>query len=66
MAVDIGGMRKQYPGASSSFDVSDLSAREPMGQFKAWFEAASNCKGVEEPNAMCLATADAQGMPSAR
>ncbi len=66
MAVDVGGMRKAYPGRSAAFDVADLVSKEPLGQFRAWFEAASACDEVDEPNAVCLATADDKGVPSAR
>ena len=40
-------------------------AGDPISQFSAWFEQALN-GGDNEPNAMTLATADAQGRPSAR
>jgi pyridoxamine 5'-phosphate oxidase len=38
---------------------------DPLGQFHAWFEEA-RAAGVEVPEAMTLATADAEGRPSAR
>ena len=39
----------------------------PFEQFKVWFEEAKATEGIEEPNAMCLATSDkATGRPSAR
>jgi len=66
MAVDIGGMRKPYHDKSDFFDFKDLVAKEPFGQFKAWFEAASSHEGIYEANAMCLSTATADGVPSAR
>merc|ERR550517_2259989 len=66
MAVDIGGMRKPYHDKSDFFDFKDLVSKEPFGQFKAWFEEASNNKGIYEANAMCLSTATADGVPSAR
>ncbi len=40
-------------------------AGDPAAQFSAWFEQALK-SGDHEPNAMTLATADAQGRPSAR
>lgn len=40
-------------------------AGDPLTQFSAWFEDALK-SGDHEPNAMTLATADAQGRPSAR
>ncbi len=45
-------------------DPADLAA-DPFDQFAAWFSAAQSA-GLREPNAMTLATADAQGTPSAR
>lgn len=39
--------------------------RDPVAQLRAWIEDAY-AAGVREPNAMCLATADARGKPSAR
>ena len=66
MAVDIGGMRKPYHSKEDVFDFGDLVAQEPFGQFKAWFEEATNIKTIEEANAMCLSTASADGYPSSR
>lgn len=66
MSIDIGGMRKPYLSAETTFDVKDLVAKEPFGQFKAWFDEATRHEAIEEANAMCLATADADGVPSAR
>lgn len=40
-------------------------AADPLKQFEQWFHAAS-AAGLHLPNAMALATADAQGRPSAR
>ena len=37
----------------------------PFGQFEKWFREAESAK-LEEPNAMCLATTDAEGQPSTR
>ena len=38
---------------------------EPLAQFRAWFDAARRA-GVAEPEAMTLATATPEGVPSAR
>lgn len=38
---------------------------DPFDQFRVWFAQAQEAKGIE-PNAMTLATADADGNPSAR
>jgi pyridoxamine 5'-phosphate oxidase len=53
----------------TSYDKNTLlesaAAADPVTQFSAWFDEA--LKGGDfEPNAMTLATADAQGRPSAR
>lgn len=41
------------------------AAVDPIKQFERWFNAAK-AAGLRLPNALILATADAQGMPSAR
>ncbi|KAF4518140.1 hypothetical protein B566_EDAN008842 [Ephemera danica] len=35
----------------------NLASKEPIGQFKVWFDDACSTPTVNEPNAMCLATA---------
>ena len=55
-------LRRSYEqGALGEEDV----ASEPLLQFRAWFQAALDA-GVEEPNAMTLATVGADGRPSCR
>lgn len=55
-------MRKSYERA----ELDEAHVRsEPLEQFHHWFDAAMHAK-VLEPNAMTLATADAQGRPSTR
>lgn len=66
MAIDIGGMRKPYLNESNTFEIKDLVAKNPFKQFHDWFETAKNTPGIEEANAMCLATASKAGIPSAR
>lgn len=51
------GMRIPYHGKNESFTEDQLVAREPFSQFNNWFERAAITEGIEEPNAMCLATA---------
>jgi pyridoxamine 5'-phosphate oxidase len=58
----IAELRKEY--ARESLDVKDV-ARDPMAQFARWFQEALNA-GFSEPNAMTLATVDADARPSAR
>ncbi|KAJ9593664.1 hypothetical protein L9F63_014789, partial [Diploptera punctata] len=65
-SIDIGGMRRKYNDKSEVFTEKDLIAKEPIGQFKAWFEEASSHPLILEPNAVCVATATKDGIPSAR
>jgi pyridoxamine 5'-phosphate oxidase len=60
--MSIADLRKDY--ARESLDEKDV-ARDPIVQFARWFQEALN-SGFTEPNAMAVATADAQGRPSAR
>lgn len=55
-------LRKDY--ALAGLHEKDL-ARDPFRQFDKWFQEAEAAK-VIEPNAMTLATATADGRPSAR
>jgi len=48
-----------------TFEAGDLAA-DPLGQFRAWFDDAVAHEAIVEPNAMVLATADADGAPSSR
>jgi pyridoxamine 5'-phosphate oxidase len=57
------GMRRDYTERGALLET-DLAADWPA-QFAAWFAAASEY-GLTEPNAMIVATADAEGRPSAR
>ncbi|XP_005109138.1 pyridoxine/pyridoxamine 5'-phosphate oxidase isoform X2 [Aplysia californica] len=64
--LNVSGMRKPYKGKQEVFDVGDLVAKEPFGQFTAWFEEAKNTDGIMEANAMAIATATKDGKPSVR
>lgn len=55
-------LRKDY--CLAGLVESDL-ARDPYRQFEKWFQEAEAAK-IPEPNAMTLATATADGRPSAR
>jgi pyridoxamine 5'-phosphate oxidase len=58
----VAGLRKDYGQASLNEDeVLD----DPMQQFTRWFEQALKAE-VNEPNAMNVATVDADGRPSSR
>jgi pyridoxamine 5'-phosphate oxidase len=59
---DIAALRLTY--ARASLREEDVAA-EPVAQFLAWFEEARAAE-LREPNAMTLATATADGAPSAR
>lgn len=41
-------------------------ARDPIVQLRRWLDEAYASPDIREPNAMCVATVDAQGRPSAR
>ena len=62
MPDNIADLRIEY--ARESLDEKGV-ARDPFLQFSRWFQEALNA-GFTEPNAMTLATADADGRPSAR
>ncbi|MES3023724.1 MAG: pyridoxamine 5'-phosphate oxidase [Pseudomonadota bacterium] len=58
----LASLRKDYGQASLS--ESEV-APDPIVQFNTWFEEALKAE-VNEPNAMSVATVDAQGRPSSR
>lgn len=60
--MEIDGFRRGYEGAE--LDATDLDP-DPVKQFGSWFGEAIEANLVE-PNAMTLATADADGRVSAR
>lgn len=60
---DPAAMRREYP-VSGPMAEADL-APDWVSQFSRWF-ADAVAAGLPEPNAMVLATADAEGRPSAR
>ena len=60
--MDLASLRNDYMRAS--LDVADVDP-DPFRQFARWFDDAYASK-VPEVNAMTLATADADGRPSAR
>ncbi|KAL4222376.1 hypothetical protein ACF0H5_018415 [Mactra antiquata] len=64
--MNVSGMRHPYLGIDFKFDVKDLASKDPLKQFDAWFQEACDKKVVEEPNAMSLATATKNGLPSVR
>jgi len=60
--MDLSDLRQSY--TKGSFSEDDL-LECPFEQFEKWFREAEKAE-LEEPNAMCLATADASGQPSTR
>ena len=63
---DIAVLRKPYHGEENTFLEKDLISKDPMKQFSNWLDYACNCPGMEEPNAMTLATVKENGRPAAR
>ena len=61
--MSISDLRQSYENAPrlSRADLAD----DPVDQFRAWFDQAVSAK-IMEPNAMTLATVDADGRPDAR
>ena len=55
-------LRREY--RASSLDESGV-AGDPLVEFRRWF-AEAHAAGVDEPNAMTLATVSAEGLPRAR
>lgn len=62
MHHDIASLRKEYMREELT---ESTVAENPLDQFRAWFEEALHAD-LPEPTAMTLATADADGVPSAR
>lgn len=62
MVLHAGDMRQEYTRAG--LDVGDVDP-DPLKQFQRWFAEAQEA-GVSEANAMMLATASPDGVPSAR
>ncbi len=59
---DLAALRREY--AVGGLAESDLEP-DPVAMFRRWLRAASEA-GLHEPNAMVVATAGADGVPSAR
>ncbi|XP_010864481.1 pyridoxine-5'-phosphate oxidase [Esox lucius] len=65
-AMDLSDMRKKYKGDKECFEENQLVSLDPIKQFGDWFDQATKCPEIGEPNAMCLATSTKDGRPSAR
>ena len=62
MSIDIARIREEYHRERLD---EDSAGRDPIAQFNGWFAEAIKAE-LPMVNAMTLATADAQGRPSAR
>jgi pyridoxamine 5'-phosphate oxidase len=62
-SIDVARLRKEY--TLFGLHRADLQS-DPLEQFSRWFEESVHSAGDREPNAMTLATATADGQPSAR
>ncbi len=62
ISTDLASIRKEY--RLQSLSEEDVDAN-PIKQFEKWFQQAL-ASGIEEPNAMTLATSTTVGKPSAR
>jgi len=60
--LDLQDMRREYKAAQ--LDESSVDA-SPFVQFETWFEEVKNAE-LQEPNAMVLATVNAEGEPNIR
>ena len=60
--LDLAALREEY--ARSGLTESDL-APDPITMFRRWFDEAV-AAGLHEPNAVVVATADADARPAAR
>lgn len=60
--IDVASLRREY--SARPLDVGDVHS-DPLREFARWFAEARQA-GELDPNAMTLATATAEGVPSAR
>uniref|UniRef100_A0A1A8JR40 pyridoxal 5'-phosphate synthase n=1 Tax=Nothobranchius kuhntae TaxID=321403 RepID=A0A1A8JR40_NOTKU len=65
-SMDLSNMRKKYKGDEECFEENHLVSVDPIKQFGNWFDDATKCSEIGEANAMCIATANKDGRPSAR
>jgi pyridoxamine 5'-phosphate oxidase len=50
-------MRTKYKEEAGAFMEGDLKGKEPISQFREWFEEACKNPVILEANSVCLATA---------
>jgi pyridoxamine 5'-phosphate oxidase len=61
--VNLESSRERYDGG----ELTEANASaDPVAQLRAWLELAYATPEIKEPNAMCVATAGADGLPTAR
>lgn len=63
MQKDLGNYRKSY---EKSELLEDAISKDPIEQFKNWFNDTEKSKLIEEPNAMTLSTISPDGYPKNR
>ncbi|MBL8879353.1 MAG: pyridoxamine 5'-phosphate oxidase [Phycisphaerales bacterium] len=63
MTTDLSALRRDY--SRRPLNESDCDA-DPLRQFQKWLDEALSVDGMIEPNAMSLATATREGVPSVR
>jgi pyridoxamine 5'-phosphate oxidase len=57
--------RKEYEGTSTMSGIEDVTGADPIAMFRIWLEAAGAAE-LNDPNAVALATATRDGLPSVR
>ena len=65
MDVNVSAMRTPYKGVLDALNEDDM-VKEPYTIFKDWFAEAVKIESIKEANAMALATATKEGVPSVR
>jgi pyridoxamine 5'-phosphate oxidase len=64
---DLYDLRAPYNDDRDKISGEGLIPEDPMDLFNEWFHVAMNCKDINEPNGVCLATSDiSTGQPSCR
>ncbi|EAA03810.5 pyridoxine/pyridoxamine 5'-phosphate oxidase-like [Anopheles arabiensis] len=64
--VDLASLRIKYKSEKEIFLESSIERKEPISLFRKWMQDAVETPEIIEPNAMCLATATKDAVPSAR
>ncbi|KAI1287013.1 Pyridoxine-5'-phosphate oxidase [Halotydeus destructor] len=65
-SIDLSAMRQPYLEDSDVLLEENLPSKDPFELFGHWFTKTKESGLVLEPNAVCLATADSIGRPTAR